>query len=277
MPFRKKRRGGFRKKRRGGRRRVFNKRGRKGNGGQPRYLKYYGPGARPSTMPQNFQVKMVYSENHIVTSSSNFKTEEYNPSNYLSPRSLDTQSYKLFDQLVNIWEVFVPMAYKMTIVACNENIDQVAVGLYMTGRATVAGDMDTAMQQYKVVYKICSGASGGRNQCTVSQYRSQKEISGVNPLYEKDFWSIAGGGASRSTKIQTFYKNMFDQPVISVPVLTTLITYTRMMTRFLTPVAVETALQTAAERRGVVAPVVMISPISNVVEEMKVADPEEGI
>ncbi len=272
MPYRKKKRA-FRK-RRGGRRRTYNKRGHKGNRGSPRYLKYYAPGRNPSTLPQNFQVKLVYSENHIVfTAATNFLREEYNPSNYLSPRSGDTQSYKLFDHLVDLYEVFVPMAYKISVHGVNQDDDPVAIGLYMRGQSTTAaGDMDTALQQTKVVYRILSGMNSGRNQGTVSSYRTTKQIMGVNPLYEEQYWSVNGVGASRSVKIDTFYKDMSDTGVINVPVITTLITYTRMMTRDLNPVVVESALQTAAEAAGVVPPQVIISPISNFPEDMKVQE-----
>lgn len=262
MPFRRKRKRSFKRRRRG--RKTYNKRGRRGNFGGPRYLKYYGPGGRnPGTLPENFQVKLVYSEYHVVSSSNTFASELYEPSNFTSPRSGDSQSYKLFDQLLNLWQIFVPMAYKMSVMACNENEDQVMVGIYMSTTGTVAGDIDTALQQTRVKYIILSGKNGGRNQGTVSLYRSQKEIAGVNPLLEEAYWSINGALPDRHTRINVFYKNMFQQAVISVPIVTSLITYTRMMSRDLTPVAVESAVATAAELAGIVPPTVIISPLDD--------------
>ncbi len=241
MPFKRRRR--FRKKRRG--RRRYSKRGHKGNRGSPRYLKYYGKGwtnGVSDTLPQQFQVKMVFTRNFTLLGTSNYKTEEYNPSNYLSPRSGDTRSYKLFDHLVDLYEIFIPLGFKVVCKVVNMDVDPAVFGMYFTGQSTtVAGDFDEATQQKGCVWKIISGVASGNNWTTVSSYASQKSIAGVNPLYEEEYWSNNGEGSTRSTKLHIFGRNLAGLTDVNIVVSIMLCTYTRMMTRDFVPVVNESA------------------------------------
>lgn len=227
MPYRR------RKKRYGRRRRRnFRRTGKqKGNRISPRFLKFYDRHRMPAAMPFSFQTKLVYKETFGFTSASEFQIMRFIPSNFLSPNDLSTIGYKLFPELNAIYNTIVPLAFDVRIQVFNKDVSGLSSCMYLWPNAEDPTNFNEAAQQRGAKEMMLAPVGGGPNMGRLHVYGSQKELFGMNPLTEEEFWSADGATPSRTSRLFLAFNNLSGLSAINCEIAMQLVCYVRFMNR----------------------------------------------
>ncbi len=199
MPYKRKRKGGYKKKRfmRKGKRK-----GRRPVTGNNNRIKYYAIGRQPATMPSVFQTKLVLTNaSRKFSVSVNSAVFAFTPARLSAPIDTGGDAYRWFDQLNDIYEQSVLFGWTYEFKIINNDVETCIVCVNYEPKNNPPPTMDDATITEGAQTRNLSSALGGRSQCRIKGYVSQKKLFGQNPVSEEDFWSTGGATPDRASRM----------------------------------------------------------------------------